>query len=136
MELKDKSDVFIAHHRKFRATEPCEQSFTQKQLPFVTGVHGTQNVQQSAFSTARFAHDAHKFPFFYFDVDVLKYLHLHGVDKVLLNADGFENDVMAHGVGGHCMGVLVWGLEIGNFKLDSPYCVLMWLFVIGIIVRE
>ena len=100
MKLKNKSDVFIAYHGEFCAAEPGEQSIAQKQLPFVIGVHGTQYVQQCAFPAARFSHDAHKFPFLYFDVDVLEHLHLDRVYKVFLNIEGFEDGVLAHEMGG------------------------------------
>jgi hypothetical protein len=35
----------------------------------------------------------------YFDVDVLEHLHLDRVYKVFLNIEGFEDGVLAHGVG-------------------------------------
>jgi uncharacterized protein (DUF952 family) len=81
MKLKYKANKFISYHRQFVAAQARKQSIAQIQLPFVIGIHRTQNVQQSTLAATRLPHDRYKLSLVHTYIDALQDLNFYRVNK-------------------------------------------------------
>ena len=93
--LEDKTNHSVAIVGSFGFTEVLDEYIAEVICSFVVVVEDAENVEQGGFSTARCAHNAHKFAVF--DVEVDAFEHVQRLTGIVGLMDVFE---MKHRSGG------------------------------------
>lgn len=76
MKLEDKADVAVAEMREFFRTQARNILFVDQQIPTVSPVEGSQNMQQRTFAGAGFPNYSYHLSALNLQIDSLKYVQM------------------------------------------------------------